>query len=110
LGPKQNLHTFSLKDSILVESSSQSASSQSSRQEELNRATVLDIFDDTQVYRFYSEGKFSIGGFFKILSSSSFIPLDEVNYSWLDKDLGIEDVPKMSSSDLVNYLRSEIKV
>jgi hypothetical protein len=45
-----------------------------------------------------------------ILLSSSFIPLDEVNYSWLDKDLGIEDVPKMSSSDLVNYLRSEIKV
>jgi hypothetical protein len=62
--PKKNLHTFPLKDSILVESSSQSASSQSSRQEELNRATVLDIFDDTQVYRFYSEGKFSIGGFF----------------------------------------------
>lgn len=64
LGKKKNLNTFSLKDSILVESSSQSASSQSSRQEELNHATVLDIFDDTQVYRFYSEGKFSIGGFF----------------------------------------------
>jgi hypothetical protein len=60
LGPKKNLNTFSLKDSILVESSSQSASSKSSRQEELNRATVLDNFDDTQVYLFYSKGKFSI--------------------------------------------------
>ncbi|XP_046656355.1 uncharacterized protein LOC124349637 [Daphnia pulicaria] len=86
---EENANWSSMADSILVESSSQSASSKSSRQEELNRATVLDIFDDTQVYLFYSNG--------------------EVNYSWLDKDLGIKDVPKMSSSDLVNYLRSEIK-
>ncbi|XP_046438589.1 uncharacterized protein LOC124190084 isoform X1 [Daphnia pulex] len=83
--------TPNFSDSILVESSSQSASSKSSRQEQLNRTTVLDIFDDTQVYLFYSK--------------------DEVNYSWLDKDLGIKEIqiPKMSSSDLVNYLRLEIK-
>ncbi|XP_046438590.1 uncharacterized protein LOC124190084 isoform X2 [Daphnia pulex] len=73
--------TPNFSDSILVESSSQSASSKSSRQEQLNRTTVLDIFDDTQVYLFYS------------------------------KDLGIKEIqiPKMSSSDLVNYLRLEIK-
>nr|CAH0107105.1 unnamed protein product [Daphnia galeata] len=34
---------------------------------------------------------------------------DEVNLSWLEKGLSIDDVPKMCPSDLVNYLRSEIK-
>jgi hypothetical protein len=48
---------FSLKDSILIESSSQSALSQSSTEKKLNVFTVMNIFDDTQVFRLFSEGK-----------------------------------------------------
>ena len=48
---------FSLKDSILIESSSQSALSQSSTEKKLNVFTVFNIFDDTQVFRLFSEGK-----------------------------------------------------
>ncbi|XP_032785277.2 uncharacterized protein LOC116922904 [Daphnia magna] len=80
--------TPSFSDSILIESSSQGYSSQSNTEKKLNSFSMLDIFDEKQIFRLFSE--------------------DAVNFSWLDKDARVKDVPKMSHADLKNYLQSEI--
>lgn len=45
------------KDSILIESSSQGYSSQSNTEKKLNSFSMLDIFDEKQIFRLFSEGK-----------------------------------------------------
>ena len=101
-----------MTDSLLLESPSQGAS-QSGTENKLENIVTIPMFDSSHTFRFFSESipiySFSIIIWYCLYYYLCNL-LDEINISFIEKNSGIKDVPKLSQTDLVGYIQAETQV